>query len=113
MVKKFSNYCVYIYCFVMFIIYPLFFKNGYYDIGIAKYDFFVVFHMVALLVMCPLILWKEKIEFSLLDKVVWMAFGGATIVFALGILNRFSVYPIDMKVEHTAFISTSCSKLYF
>ena len=165
MVKKFSNYCVYIYCFVMFIIYPLFFKNGYYDIGIAKYDFFVVFHMVALLVMCPLILWKEKIEFSLLDKVVlvylgsnmisailsdyrsaawrgsedwymglfsqiifvliyfciknvgsiqtkrvytvvWMALGGATIVFALGILNRFSVYPIDMKVEHTAFIST-------
>ena len=165
MVKKLSNYSMYIYCFVMFIIYPLFFKNGYYDIGIAKYDFFIKFHMVALLIMCPLILWKDKIEFSLLDKtvlvflganiisailsdyrsaawrgsedwymglfsqivfvltyfciknvgslqnkgvhaIVWMALGGATVVFALGILNRFAVYPIDMKVEHTAFIST-------
>ena len=49
MVKKLSNYSMYIYCFVMFIIYPLFFKNGYYDIGIAKYDFFIKFHIVYLL----------------------------------------------------------------
>ena len=50
MVKKLSNYSMYIYCFVMFIIYPLFFKNGYYDIGIAKYDFFIKFHIYKTLI---------------------------------------------------------------
>ena len=165
MIKKISNYCIYAYCIVIFIIFPLFYRDGYHDIGIAKYDFFIKFHIVALLIMCPLILWKEKIEFSLLDKAVlvflganvisailsdyrsvawrgsdgwymglfsqiifvliyfciknvgtlqtkewyavaWTALGGATVVYVLGILNRFSVYPLDMGVEHTAFIST-------
>ena len=165
MIKKLSNYCVYIFLFIIYVAYPLVFKNGYYDMGIVKHDFFVIFNVITIIVMIPMFVFGDTITLSITDKlvlsylginmisfllsdykytawhgadgwylglfsqiifmciyffiknmgtlqagelyyVVWLAFGGTLIPFVLGILNRFSVYPIEMAGTNSYFIST-------
>ncbi len=45
-------------------------------------------------------MWKKEYSMALL------ALSSSIVVFLLGIVNCFGIYPIDMKVENNAFIST-------
>lgn len=40
------------------------------------------------------------------DKILYAALGGSTLVFLLGILNRYSIYPIKISGQTPAFIAT-------
>ena len=83
MLKKLSNYCIYLFFLITFIIYPLIFKNGYYDIGIVKYNFFVIFSAGAMFIMIPTLVFGESVVFTKMDKLVLLYLGSNIISFLL------------------------------
>ena len=168
-----SSYVVTLYVFIIFCIYPLYFENGYYNMGTAKCRFFLSVSEIAFFVLFATAILdivvqkkstcvvKERKKLSVTEKwlylymgcvllshifsdfkqdVLWgaadwymgtiplllMAFFSfflmhiweeekwlktgflivSSVVFLLGICNRFSFYPIPMEPHQGAFIST-------
>lgn len=171
--RRISFYILTLYVFIIFCIYPLYFENGYYNMGDAKCRFFFGVSVAAFLMIVVttifdnIICKKKEHKFICLNKssltekffylyigsvflsyvfsdfkedVLWGAEGWymgtlslllmaffslflmhmweevkwlkagflmvSTVVFFLGICNRFSFYPIPMEPHQGAFIST-------
>lgn len=167
------SYILRIYVFLMVCIYPLYFENGYYNIGVAKNNFFIV--VSTLMMAFLLIVWGiDRLVFTKQNRMLidlkkisvterfiyiymlaivlsflfseykndvfwgskgwylgtfpllllsgfviflihmwkdsmWILYScliSSGIVFFLGVCNRFSYYPISMKLENPGFIST-------
>lgn len=170
---RIASYILTLYVFIMFCIYPLYYENGYYDMGTAKSGFFLSVSVIAFFVLIATTILdiviqkkstfgkKERKKISITEKLLYAYMGsillsyifsdfkenvlwGATdwymgtiplllmtffsvfliqmweeqkwlnagfltvssLVFLLGICNRFSLYLIPMEPHQGDFIST-------
>lgn len=92
--KKVSSYVLAIYVFAIFCIYPFYFENGYYNIGIAKCKFFyscsliTVITVIALAIIKAILKQRENIKIkikniSITEKFIYYYMGAIIISFLL------------------------------